>query len=279
MARRAAVLAILAASLAGAAPAEAQVAQLGGGRIAFSPFRADVMGFVQAGDRVRVRFLTSITCRRIDYPLVVVRASGTVTGDRFAATSTTVLDRGLRLRVRVAGLVRGDRVFASTSARPVRGRGGPRGCRTARSDGLVLRPGGQPGGAPVVPPNGARYAGRTAQETDGLPLGVALRTLDRGRRAAALWQAFAPCARGSVPIDNYSPAMAISRTGTFRRSERYVVRYNNGTADRFTVYFGGRFLADGAAGSLRVRVRITDRRGRTLTRCDSGVRRWTASPV
>jgi hypothetical protein len=271
-------LVVLACAVAvGAAPAQAQ--QFGGGRFAFDPFRTDVMGFVRAGDRVRVRFVTGFRCRGTSYSLVVVRASGTITGDRFVATALTRVDRGLRLRVRVAGIVAADRIFASMSARAVRGRGGPRGCRGDSSENLVLRPETAPAGAATIPPNGARFSGTTAQESDGLPMGVVLRTIDGGRRVTALWQSFARCGRGTIPLDNLTPSMRISRTGTFQRSERFAIRYDDGTADRFTVFFGGRFLTDGAAGSLRVRVRYTARGGRTLARCDSGVLRWTAAPV
>lgn len=72
--------------------------------------------------------------------------------------------------------------------------------------------------------------------------------------------------------------MRISAKGTFRRRERFTIRYRDGSRDRYRVSFGGQLLSDGAVGTLRVRMRIVTRRGRTLGRCDSGVRRWAAAP-
>ena len=49
-------------------------------------------------------------------------------------------------------------------------------------------------------------------------------------------------------------------------------------AERYRVIFRGRFTADGARGTLRARMQITEP-GSTYHPCDSGTRRWTASGV
>jgi hypothetical protein len=42
---------------------------------------------------------------------------------------------------------------------------------------------------------------------------------------------------------------------SFAKPERYAIRYKDGTTDRFRISFAGRFLGDGAVGTLRARVK------------------------
>jgi hypothetical protein len=263
------ILVLLAVLGAAADPAAAQ--QYAGGVPPTGTRSGELLSVAREGDQVRARIQVTVTCPRVRFPLLVLKAAGAVTGERLVASSTTRLQGGRRVRVRIAGLVQGDRVFVEYSVRS-------RGCRTLRGRGLQLRQRPAPAGAPTKLGPGTSLLGMTDQSTAGLPMAVALRVTNKGDKVVGLWQGYAPCGRGpSATIANYSPAMRISSTGTFRLPERYRVSFaGSGFEERYTVYFGGRLLADGATGTLRIRVRITDLRGRTLTRCDSGTRRWTA---
>jgi outer membrane protein assembly factor BamB len=238
-----------------------------------------VVTLVRNGSQVRARVGFSLDCRRTSYPFVVSRPVGSTDGTTFTAAARTRVDRGLRARVTIRGSFTADGVTATSRLRVVRRRGGTRGCRGGRSGRLRLRrepaPAGQPAGSA---PNGSVLLGSSDQRSAGLPLGAALRVVDRGRRIVASWQALARCPRGPLPIDNHSPPMRITRNGTFRRRERFTIRYRDGSRDRYRVSFAGQLLTDGAVGTLRVRVSLVTRRGRTLARCDSGVRRWAAAP-
>jgi hypothetical protein len=61
------------------------------------------------------------------------------------------------------------------------------------------------------------------------------------------------------------------------RNERFTLRFDDGSSDRYRVTFAGHFLADGAAGTLRVRMH-TRQRGKHFYPCDSGTQTWTARP-
>jgi hypothetical protein len=106
-----------------------------------------------------------------------------------------------------------------------------------------------------------------------------LRTTRDGRKVAARWNAIARCGRGPRErLVNFTPATRIGTAGGFLRKERFTVRYTDAVV-RYRVRFGGRFLADGASGRLRMRAAVMDRRRRVLTRCDTGTRNWHALPA
>jgi hypothetical protein len=68
-----------------------------------------------------------------------------------------------------------------------------------------------------------------------------------------------------------TPRTDVRPDGTFSSTQRYVIRYPDAPAERYRVTVRGRFLADGAVGTLRARM-LSGRRGR----CDSGTHTWTA---
>jgi outer membrane protein assembly factor BamB len=259
-------------------PGTAPVEHYVGGRAPSRRAPGLVVTLARTGSHVRARVGFSLRCRRTNYPFVVSRPTGSTDGTTFTAAARTRVARGLWARVDIRGSFTGGRMTATSRLRVDRRRGGTRGCRGGRSGRLRLRREQAPAGQPVPrAANGTALLGSSDQRDGELPLGAVLRVVDRGRRIAATWQALARCRRGSLPIDNHSRAMRITRKGTFRRRERFTIRYRDGSRDRYRISFGGQLLSDGAVGTLRVRVSIVTRRGRTLARCDSGVRRWAAA--
>lgn len=263
----------------GGTPGTAAVERYVGGRAPGRRMSGLVVTMARTGTQVRARVGFAVRCRRTTFPFVVSRPAGSTDGTTFTAVARTRVERRLWARVDIRGSFTAEGVTATSRLRIVRRRGGTRGCRGGSSGLLRLRREPAPAGQPVArAPNGTVLFGSSDQRSAGLPLGALLRVVDRGRRIAASWQALARCPGGSLPIDNLSRPMRITRAGAFRRRERLTIRYRDGSRERYRISFGGRLLSDGAAGTLRVRVAIITRRGRTLARCDSGIRRWAAAP-
>ena len=131
-----------------------------------------------------------------------------------------------------------------------------------------------PAGAPA-PAAGTLFAGLTGQAAGGVRLPVALRVTKNGR-VYGYWQAMMKCGpKASIPLCNQSPTTTVKPDGTFSRSETYTIRYTDGSSDRYRVNFNGRFLADGATGTLRARMQ-TRKKGTSYYPCDSGTQTWTA---
>jgi hypothetical protein len=283
---RCVVTAIVAlAGLLAAAPgiAQAQSPAYGGGSL---PYTAVPRGFKPSvgialqprGDRVALRFDTTLLCGRRTLE-AVGRALAAFDGSSFSARGATRV-RGQRLgyawtlsgilsgqtatgELRIAGRRRRDGRWVSCNRRPTRR--------------FEARVGGPPAGPPAAARPAAAYVGMSDIGIgDGLPAPVVLRTTRDGRKVAARWNALARCGRGPRErLVNFTPATRIGAAGGFLRKERFRVRYSDAVV-RYRVRFGGRFFADGAAGRLRMRARVMDRRGRLLTRCDTGTRRWHA---
>jgi hypothetical protein len=72
-----------------------------------------------------------------------------------------------------------------------------------------------------------------------------------------------------------TPTMRVKADGTFTESQRYVARYNGAPDEHYRVTFSGRFLADGAVGTLRGRM-VWRERGRRYVPCVSGTQTWAA---
>ena len=158
--------------------------------------------------------------------------------------------------------------------KPIRGRGGPRGCRGFPQTRITLRAAGAPAGAAAKPAPRTVVRGLTTQD-EGVRLPVILTVSPNGRHVVAQWLALAGCGRFTTPVSNFTPRTRIRSNGSFSKPERYVIRYNDGTTDRFRISFSGRFHTDGAVGTLRVRVNTTRGR-RVVFRCDSGPQTFTA---
>jgi hypothetical protein len=136
--------------------------------------------------------------------------------------------------------------------------------------------------APAGPASGAQagaaYLGRSDMTTGGgLHGSVVVRVARAGTKVAARWTAAAPCSRGPKEIlVNFTPGTPIASDGSFARTEHFSQRFSDALV-RYRVRFAGRFLSDGAGGTVRMRARIFDVRGRHLqARCDSGDKAWHA---
>ena len=110
-----------------------------------------------------------------------------------------------------------------------------------------------PAGAPALPARGTLLHGLSAQTAAGVRLPVSIRVATNGRLYAA-WSAVLDCGNFTVPLRNEAPPTTVKPDGTFSRSETFTVRYRGGYSERYRVNFSGRFLADGAVGTLRARM-------------------------
>jgi len=281
-----AALAALAA-LIWTAPAAAQSPGYGGGRLPSAAVPRT--GYVPTlgitlqprGDRMALRFDTSLRCGRTSYD-VVGRTLGAFDGRIFNASAA----RRLRIpggRIDYAWTLAGqaDGTVASGTLRITGTRvagGRTTGCNrkpSRRFNARVAAP--APAGAPR-PPGGAAYGGLSAiRVADGLRAAVILKATSSGRRVAARWTALARCGRGPrAELVNFTPSMRIGARGGFSRAERFAVRYSDALV-RYRVRFAGRVSGERARGTLRMRARVFTRSGgRLLTRCDTRTRAWTA---
>ena len=238
------------AALALAAPAAAPAqggTSFGGSTVNKGRIGSSVSLLLGANGRVDGRVGMGYSCRRTDFVNVVTRLSGVVQGSRLAASGSTRLTRRGRLRITMTGTLAGDRITGRIRFRPTR------------------------------PAGGTLMHGLTGQAAGGIRLPVSLHVLRGGRRLVALWQANMRCGpRAVFTAVNFTPATRIRPDGTFVRRERYRIRFSRGLVETFRVVIRGRFLADGAVGTLRARKRISQP-GKRVYPCDSGVQRWTAS--
>jgi outer membrane protein assembly factor BamB len=235
-----------------------------------------VLSLRRDGSRLTARVGLVVTCRRVNFPQLIARGSGTITGSSFRARFTSKVVRGLRLRTTLRGTFAGDGATGTLAIKPIRGRGGPRGCRGVPRRRIVLRTAASPAGDAARPAPRAVFRGLTTQDAGGVHLPVMLSVSRDGRRLVAQWLALADCGRFNASVDNFTPRTRIRVDGSFSRPERYAIRYNDGTIDRFRISFSGRFLTDGAVGRLRARVNTVTRSGRVLARCDSGAHTFAA---
>jgi hypothetical protein len=263
------------AALLLAAPAangQAGTTSYGGTTLVKGRVSGTAIGMTRQPDgRLTARIGLGINCRRTSFPNLVVRLRGGPTPQGFTASGSSRLTRRGRIVMRMNGVFDGESATGRIRVRPRR----LPGCR-GFGRAFLLRVGRPPGGAPAGPRPGVVLAGVTDQTAGGVRLSVGLRATRNGRRVAALWQATMRCGpRAVLTAVNYTPTTRIRSDGTFRRSERYRIRYRDGLVERFRVTFKGRFLADGAVGTLRVRMR-SRRPGSRFYPCDSGTRRWSA---
>jgi hypothetical protein len=270
-----------------AAPAAAQSPGYGGGRLpsAAVPRAGYVptlgIALQPRGDRMALRFDTSLRCGRTSYDIV---------GRTLAAFDGRIFNASAARRLRIPGgridyawtlAGQADGTIASGTLRITGTRvagGRTTGCDrkpSRRFNARIAAP--APAGAPR-PPGGAAYGGLSAiRVADGLRAPVILKATSSGRRVAARWTALARCGRSPrAELVNFTPSMRIGARGGFSRAERFAVRYSDALA-RYRVRFAGRVSGEGARGTLRMRVRVFTRSGgRLLTRCDTRTRAWTA---
>ena len=274
--------------LSWASPAMAQ--DYGGGRLPASPAKG---GFTPTigitlqprGDRLAFRFDTELKCGRTVYT-VIGRSVVPFDGRSFSGSASRrlAIGRGRGNRILFSWVLRGavDGTIGSgrltiAGVRIVDGR------RTSctrkprrRFSARVLGP--APTGSPQ-PPAKAAYGGLSEIRTaDGLRAPVVLKVGSTGRRIRSRWNAFADCGRGPrTDLTNFTPPMRLRADGSFSRAERFSVSYAD-VFIRYRVRFTGRVSGELANGTLRLRARVYNYRGTRLkTRCDSGVRTWSAA--
>jgi hypothetical protein len=235
----------------------------------------------QRGARLALRFDTTLLCGRDVYQVSGRRVVPMSGGHASAHASAA-------LRLGRGRLSFGWRLSVEVGSRDARGLLTIRGNRRSRgrAESCTHRPkrrfraliGAAPAGPAAQPAPGRAYFGlNDLRIADGLRGPVLLRVGRDGKKTAARWTATAPCTRGPRELlVNFTPATRVAPDGSFRRRERFSQRFTDALV-RYSVFFGGGFTSDGAAGTLRLRARVYDRRGsRLITHCDSGVRRWTA---
>lgn len=288
---RAAVVAA-ALTLIGAGRASAQAPSYGGGLLpsASPPTRAYTptvgIALQPRGDRIALRFDTSIRCGRESYD-AVGRKVVPFDGAGFTATGASVYAIGTshRNRVRFAWALSGAVDGAAGSGtlriagvRVVNGRRTRCARKPTRSwQARLVAP--APAGT-SMPAARAAFGGLSDLElADDLRAPVILKVAKSARKVAARWTVTAGCQkrRSRQHLINLTPPTTIRSDGSFKRSERFGVSYADAFI-RYRVTFSGRFSGDGATGTLRMRAREYSRdRKRFRRRCDSGVRSWSAA--
>jgi hypothetical protein len=260
------------AALAAAVAAPAQVAgtQYGGSWATSKAVGTPTIGLTRNPDgSIAVRFGMAITCRHAFYINLAVRARGTASGTRFRASGHTHLAGTGRLTMTLTGTFAGAGASGRVSAHA-------KGCKGFSRVPFQLRAAAAPAGAPARPAPGAKLFGVTSQTAGGVRLPVAL--LVKGHRVGAQWDALAACRRGHESVMNVTPLTPIHADGSFRRSEKYRISYDDGSHDTFHVTFAGRFVAGGATGTLTARVQSTDKHHRLFAPCLTGTQTWSATP-
>ena len=256
------------AALAGAtAPAARAEMQYGGASVRNGQAGIAISLVLRDDGRIAGRVGFTYGCRRFRIFNVVVQVAGRANGAAFTATG--------RSRPRGAGTVR---FRLDGTLTPAGGTGTIRlfnRCGNTRRS-FVVHASPAPAGAPALPARGTLLHGLSAQTAAGVRLPVSIRVATNGRMHAS-WSAVLDCGNFTVPLRNDTPPTTVRPDGTFSRSEAFTVRYRGGYSERYRVNFSGRFLADGAVGTLRARVQARQR-GRRVVRCNAGTHAWTARP-
>ena len=241
---------IAAAALLLSAPAARADTQYGGSGNTGPQSVGPPLSLVRHDDgRIVARLGSGYTCGKRSFVNRSVKLTGTTPdGVSFTATGTTRLAGKGPVRYTVTGTLTPDTVTGTLKE-------GRKGCPNY-TFGILLHSESAPAGAPAVPAPATLFAGLSAQSTGGVRLPVALRTTKNGK-VLAYWLASMRCGpKAVVPLYNQSPTATIKPDGTFSRSEAFTVRYSDGSSERFRVSFKGRFLADGAVGTLRARSKL-----------------------
>ena len=265
---RTGLLIIATAALATSAPTAHADTQYGGTGMykGTSPANPSISIVRRDDGSVVGRAVAATRCAGYASSALVVKLSGrTADGVNFTASGRTKLGRRT-YRVTVTGTLAPDAVTGSARVRT--------GCRSYTQP-IVLRAESAPAGAAAMPAPGTVMHGLTSQSASGLRLPVSLRVTKQGRVYAS-WQALMDCGPGRLPILDLTPSRKIKADGTFGGTQNYTIRYR-GLVERYRVTFSGRFLADGATGTLRARMTSRDTRTRYKP-CLSGRRTWTARP-
>jgi len=249
-----------------AAPASAETHYGGAGIRNDAPWVPSISFVHRDGGTVIGRIAAGHVCPNSFIGTMVIRVRGRVNGQAFTLTGSTRLRSG-RVRATVSGTLTPD---TATGRVRVRSR---RGCDSyARS--FVVRAAFAPAGPPALPARGSTLHGLTSQSASTVRLPVSARVARNGR--VYVWvQARLKCSRITVPMLDGTPAMAVRPDGTFSRTQRYVIRYSDGPDEHYRVTVRGRFLGDGAVGTVSARM-VWRERGQRYHPCRSGTQTWTA---
>jgi hypothetical protein len=279
---------LLATMLAGDASAQAPPT-FGGGRLQTAAIPKRYVPSVgisiqPRGSRIAVRFDTSLLCGR-ESTDVTGRRVVAFDGSSFSAAGASIktVARGtVAFEWTLSGTVSGTAANGTLRIAGVRRVSGRRRrCAAKPVRAFDARLAGPPAGAPAQPRSRGLYAGTSTYEVvSRLQAPVVLRASKDARKVAARWTVGARCGRGPRElISNLSPPTRVRSNGVFVRDERFRVRYLDATV-RYRATIAGRFVGDGASGSLRLRARVYNRSGKRLrTRCDSGTRQWNVALV
>jgi hypothetical protein len=220
--------------------------------------------------RVTARVAFGYTCRKQSFYNYVVKLAGsTPDGVNFTAAGKQKLRGRGTLRLSISGTLAADAASGTLKMGASR-------CPQYTRD-LVLRTESAPAGAAAVPGAASLFAGLTGQSAAGVRLAIALRVTKKGR-VWGIWGASMQCGpKATSQIVNASPTTVIKPDGSFTRNETYTIRWTDGSRERYRVNFTGRFLADGAVGTMRVRSQLREK-GHRYYPCDSGTVNWTARP-
>ncbi len=286
--RRAVAGAVTVLALICATPAAAQ--EYGGGRLPASKAKdgfTPTVGITlqPRGDRMAFRFDTELKCGGTVYP-VVGRSVVAFDGRSFTGSAARRLGigRGNRNRILFSWVLRGqvDGTIGSGrltigGVRIVNGRRASCNRKTHRRFSARVA-GAAPTGSPQPPAKSAFGGLAEIRVADGMRAPVVLKVDTTGKRIRARWTAFANCSRGPrTDLTNFTPPMRLRPDGSFSRAERFSVSYAD-VFIRYRVRFTGRVSGELANGTLRLRARIYNYRGTRLrTRCDSGLRNWSAA--
>ncbi len=266
---RTGLLMIATAGLLAAAPPAHADTQYGGTGNSGPQSVGPPLSLVRHDDgRIVGRLGSGYRCGKRSFVNRSVKLTGsTPDGVSFTATGTTRLSGKGPVRYTLTGTLTPDTVTGTLT-------------EGARAAQLLLPITCAPRARPPERPRSRAatlFAGLTAQSTGGVRLPVALRTTKNGK-VLAYWLASMRCGpKAVVPLYNQSPTAAIKPDGTFGRNEAFTVKYSDGSSERFRVSFKGRFLADGAVGTLRARSQLR-KKGKRYYPCDSGTQTWAARP-
>ena len=218
---------------------------------------------VRDNGTVRARLVFPYSCRGHRSFYLRAYLNGRANGAAFTATGSTNGLRGApRIRFTLTGTLAADGGTGKIRLRA-------RGCR-GYTRSVVLRTPSAPAGAPAIPAPNSLLIGFTSQKSGGTVLPVILRVAKNGR-VYAIWHASVDCGPGNIQRVDLTPTRKINPDGTFGGTQRYRIRYSDGTSELYRVSFKGRFLAGGATGTLRMTV--TEKGYKP---CVTGTQTWAA---
>jgi hypothetical protein len=264
------LLLIAVAALALAAPAAQADTFYGGSGLRKQRVRTASISLVAKDNGTVVgRIAFGYRCHKHSDGELVAHVAGRLNGASFTATGRTRLRGVGKLRWTLTGTVTPD--AATGKARMRAGKG----CGSFTND-FTARTASAPVGAPAKPAPGTSFHGLTPQVVGGLRLAVSVQVAGNGR-VYSIFAAAMNCHGKVIPIAWTTPTAAVRADGSFTRNEKFTAHYRGGYSERYRMTFSGRFLSDGAVGTLRIRMQAHEH-GKRYFPCDSATQNWAARP-